>query len=198
MNKARTMACAVRECRRSRNVRTRHAILLCSVLLSTLAPWSSGQMQDERAVRAAFVYNLTKYVEWPRPGSELVIGFIGEGSMGGILEKMLVGKTSASRTIRVLLSPSDEQFAQCNVLYVAQASSEQIHSALDKARNKGILTVGETASFPREGGMIGLVRAGDQILIQVNLDVVQEARLKISSRLLNLSTIVRTGKGPKD
>ena len=176
-----------------RLTRSTRAILLGSLLL--LAPLrlsSTAQVQDERAVRVAFVFNLTKYVEWPHPGNELVIGFVGEGTMGEMLEKMLAGKTSDSRTIRVLISPSDEQLEHCQVLYVAYASSRKIRLAVDKVHNKGILTVGDADSFAQDGGMVGLVRAHDQIQIQVNFAVTQEAQLKISSRLLSLSTIVHT------
>ena len=176
-----------------RMTRSTRTLLLCSLLLlSPLLVSSSAQVQDERAVRVAFVFNLTKYVEWPHPGSELLIGFIGEGTMGEMLQKMLNGKTTDSRTIRVLISPSDEELEHCQVLYVGYASSRKIRLAVDKVRNKRILTIGEADSFAQDGGMVGLVRARDQIQIQVNLAVTQEAQLKISSRLLSLSTIVHT------
>ena len=176
-----------------------HTILLGAVLL--LWPFlasSAAQLQDERAVRAAFVFNLTKYVEWPHPASELVIGFVGESAMGEMLQNMLAGKTSDSRTIRVVISPSDEELQRCQILYVGYPSSRKIRLTVDKVRNKGILTIGEADSFAQDGGMVGLVRAHDQIQVQVNLTVTQEAQIKISSRLLSLSTIVRTAPEARD
>jgi hypothetical protein len=165
----------------------------CALSLAPLfATPSLAQVRDERAVKVAFVFNLTKYVEWPRATNELVIGFVGDATMGEILQKMLAGKSSESRPIHVLLSPSDEQLEQCNVVYIADSSPKEILAALNKVRTKNILTVGDSDAFAREGGMVGLVTVGEQIQIQVNLQAAQDSRLKISSRLLNLSTIVRT------
>jgi hypothetical protein len=155
-------------------------------------------MHDERAVKVAFVFNLTKYVEWPQVTHEVVIGFVGDSPMGETLEKMLAGKTSDSRPIHVLLSPSDEQLAQCNVFYIADASPKKIHAALDKVRNKNILTVGDSDVFAREGGMVGLVTVGQQIQIQVNLRAAQDSQIKLSSRLLNLSTLVQTAPAARN
>ena len=171
----------------------RGACALIWILL--LAPQAFAQLQDESAVRAAFVFNLTKYVEWPRSSGELVIGFVGESSMGEILKKMLDGKASESRSIRVLASPSEEQLPQCNIVYIAYSSPKKFRPVLEKLREKGVLTVGDDYSFALNGGMVGLVRAGDHIQIMINLEVVQESGLKISSRVLSLAAIVRTSGG---
>jgi len=164
--------------------------LLSSILL--------GQVHDERAVRAAFVYNLTKYVEWPEANGAMTIGYIGEPEAGETLKKMLDGKNSDSRPIRVLLSPSEAELERCQILYVAEPSSKKVHAMLEHVRGKGILTVGNTETFVHEGGMIGLVTVGEQIHIQVRLEVVQQAQLKISSRLLNIATLVAPGAEAKN
>jgi hypothetical protein len=165
----------------------------CALLAaSLLAPLLNAQVHDERAIKVAYVFNLTKYVEWPHTSTQLVVGFVGDGPMGEALEKMLTGKTSDSRLIRVVLSPQDKALEQCDVLYVAYSSPEKIHATLQRLRGKSVLTVGDTGSFPQDGGMIGLVRAADQVRIQVNLEAVQEAGLKISSRVLDLAIIVHS------
>jgi hypothetical protein len=172
-------------------IRVNQFCWLCVLLApSLLGPFTNAQELDEGAIRVAYVFNLTKYVEWPRAGNELVVGFVGDGPMGEALEKMLAGKTSGSRLIRVVLSPNEEDLVQCDVIYVAFSSPKKVHETLDHLRNKSVLTVGDTESFPKSGGMIGLVRVGQQVQMIVNLDAVQRARLKISSRVLNLATIV--------
>lgn len=114
--------------------------------------------------------------------------------MGDILQKVITGKNSGARTIRVVIAPTDDQLSQCDIVYIAYSSPKKTHSVLDKVRNKNILSVGETDSFARDGGMVGLVLVGDHIQIEVNLESVQSGGLKISSRLLNLAEIVRAGK----
>jgi hypothetical protein len=152
---------------------------------------AGAQSRDERAVRAAYVFNLIKYVEWPAPEKELVIGFAGNAATGEVMEKMLSGRASDTRTIRVVLSPSDAELARCSVLYIAEAPAAEVRKALEKVKGRGVLTVGETDSFARDGGMVGLVNTGDRIQIEVNLEAAQTAGIRISSRVLNLAQIVR-------
>lgn len=156
-----------------------------------------AQVQDENVVKAAYVYNLTKYVQWPRAGSELVIAFIGDGPMGAVLKKALDGKPTATGPIRVLVSPLDEELARCQLLYVDYSSSTKVRAVLQKVRNKEILTVGDWDAFAKEGGMVGLVRSGAQIQIQINEVTAGEARLTISSRLLHIATIVSSAPAGK-
>ncbi len=166
---------------------------LCGLLAAgVFVPFVNAQVLDERAIKVAYVFNLTKYVEWPHRGNQIVIGFVGDGSMGEALEKMLAGKASDARMIRVVLSPQKEVLDQCDVLYVAYSAPNRVREVLEQLHSKSVLTVGDTESFPRDGGMIGLVRVGDQVQIQVNLEVVQGSGLKISSRVLNLATIVHS------
>jgi hypothetical protein len=169
--------------------------LICVALMLLFGSPLSAQSQNENVIRAAFVFNLTKYIEWPQSSNQLAIGFIGDGPMGATLKDMLSGKSSESRPIQIFLSPSDEVLERCNLVYISYSSPKKIREALERIGNRSILTVGETGSFTRDGGMIGLVRVGEQMQIQVNMDATQAARLKVSSRLLNLSSVIRiTGK----
>ncbi len=151
-----------------------------------------AQSQNEYILRAAYLFNLAKYVEWPDPNGDLKIGFVGEGPMGDALEKVLVGKTLGARTIRVWTSPSNEALEQCNVVYVARSSPQKSRAVLEKLRGRNILTIGETDSFTREGGIVSLIRVGDQMHIEISLEAARAAQLKVSSRLLNLSSVIVT------
>lgn len=169
-----------------------------SVFLMMLFALSSpAQLRDEYKVKAAFVYNLTKYIEWPQPNRTLTIGFVGNGPVGELFRQMLEGKNTDSGTIQVLPSPSDEELARCSLLFIAYASPKEIHGVLEKVREKSILTVGDAEEFASEGGMVGLVKIEDRVQVQINLEVAQAARFKISSRLLNISTIVRSSSVEK-
>jgi len=162
-------------------------------LLAALSVTSFAQSGDERAVRAALVFNLTKYVEWPSEKTILVIGFLGNRETGEFLHKMLDGKTIESRAIRVMLFPSDDELQQCDLVYIAESQDRKIRAALDKLENRNIVSVGEADSFAQDGGMIGLVKTGEQIQMQVNLLAALRSGVKISPRLLKLALVVRSG-----
>ena len=93
-------------------------ILACLCLFPVML---HAQAKDEQVVKTAFVFNLTKYVEWPASaaGNEFIIGFIGEGSMGPVLKQVLSGKAAGTRTVRVIVEPSKEELQRCNILYIS-------------------------------------------------------------------------------
>ena len=117
--------------------------------------------------------------------------------MGESLRTVLSGKISDSRPIRVLVNPADEELGQCDLVYLAPASVKEFRADLSRLRNRGVLTVGDAEWFAHEGGMVGMVRQGEQIHLQINLQATQAAELKISSRVLSLAEIVagKTGAG---
>jgi hypothetical protein len=162
----------------------------CFVLLASFA--LPAQERDEKAVRAAFVFSLSQYVEWPSKRDQLTIAYVGDGPMGKTLQKILEGKLSANRRVHIVLSPSAEALEKCEVVYIGYASSARSRLELDQLRPRSVLTIGDAAWFAGNGGMIGLVTSGDQIKLQVNLKVLEAAQLKISSRVLKLATIVGT------
>jgi hypothetical protein len=166
-----------------------HLVAATGVLLS-FAPGARAQLHDEHAVKVAFVFNLTKYVEWPQTNNQISIGVVGDGGMGELLKSMLEGKTSESRSIHVVLSPSEAEIEHCSLIYIADPSPKRIHAVLNQVRGKSILTVGDSDTFVRQGGMVALVTVGQQVQIQIGLETAQQSRLKISSRLLNIATLV--------
>lgn len=159
------------------------------LLLLACSGWSPAQ-QDERAVRAAFVFNLTKYVVWPIPSDRLVVGVIGHGNIGPVLKQVLDGKTSDGRRITVMIHNSEAELGDCDVLYVAGLPPATLHSVLSRVAGRAVLTVGDSDQFVRAGGMVGLVRSGDEIEIEVNLPALRSRRLDMSSRLLKLAVLV--------
>jgi hypothetical protein len=178
----------------------RHRILwrgfrdVTALLLTILfCPLVACPQQDEHAVRAAYVYNLTKYVTWPKAGNELEICVAGGGSFGFALEKVIQGKVSDGRRILVSLRPSEPELQRCDMVYFDAANAAQTQRVLDHLMGHPVLTVGENESFVRAGGMVGLVRSGDQLQIQVNLDQVRAGELRMSSRLLDLAVLVHYG-----
>jgi TonB family protein len=162
------------------------------VLVVLVPPFCWPQSQDERAVRAAYVFNLTKFVEWPAKKNELQIGFFGSRETGEYLQKMLDGRTIESRQIHMTLFPSDDELQKCNMVYIAERQQKKIRATLDKLGNGNIVTVGEADSFAQEGGMVGLVEVGEHIQMQVNVEVAQRAGVKIGSHLLSLAVIVQS------
>ena len=173
-------------------------LVRAGALMSLLALASSGlggAQPDERAVRAAFDFNLTKYVSWPGTRNHLVIGVVGNGNFGTVLKQVLDTKLSDGRPITVVNHTPDSDLAECDVLYVAGLAPAATKSILNRAAERAVLTVGDNDQFVRAGGMVALVRSGDQIEIEVNLPALRSRKLDMSSRLLKLAVLTPTSGG---
>ena len=176
---------------------TRRSIVTLIVLLLTLfaggAESIRGQSNDEEyRVKAAFLFHFAQLVDWPaEPASgtdnSLSLCTLGEDPFQGTLEGTVAGKAIGNRTIRVrhLLSPEDLQV--CQIVFLGKAQSKRIPSLVADLHNAPILTVGETAGFLDEGGMICFLLEENKVRFEINLNAADSANLKIGSRLLILA-----------
>jgi len=169
-----------------------HLVCLCILALCALTSVAHAQ-QDERAVRAAYLFNLSKYVSWPLDSRELRICSLADDSGGRQLKRILDGKISEGRVVRVLEAPAQAEQRHCAILYFGNAPAKRCNDVLRELGNSPVLTVSDDPQFIHQGGMVGLIRADDQIQLQVNLDAVRSTGIQMSSRLLSIAVIVRAG-----
>jgi hypothetical protein len=164
-------------------------LVLLSVCLLLASTGNAGAQEDQRAVRAAYLFNLTKYVAWPRTSRELKICSEADEHTGELLRKILDGKNSEGRVVHVILRPSGAEQKNCAILYLGNASLKKVAEAIQEVGTLPVLTVGDDPQFVHRGGMVGLVRSEDQIQLHVNIIAVQAAGIKMSSRLLSIAVV---------
>lgn len=171
------------------------AVAVC-LLLNVTLPASGARASefDEYAVKAAYLYNFAKFVEWPsgafaNADAPLSICIAGDNPFGGALDS-LSGKMVESRPVAVRHVPAATGLEKCHIVYIGRAEQGRFKAVLAKLARLPILTVGDIADFAQEGGMIGLVEAEQRIRFNINLAATRQANLKLSSQLLKLATIV--------
>lgn len=163
--------------------------LLCSV--NTMA---QAQSVEEHEAKAAFIFKLVNFVEWPGNASgELVIGFVGADSTGDSLERLAYGKAVNGKKIVVRRLAHDSDLKACQVVFMGASEAKNSASVLERLRGASILTVGETNGFSQHGGVVNLMLSEGRIRFEVNPHAAERAHLQISSRLLSLATIVADG-----
>ena len=153
-----------------------------------------GQTAGEYQVKAAFLFNFAKFVEWP--GSEPVsdpinLCIVGGDPFGGFLDQMVKGKVANGRTMEIKRIAATGKFESCQIAFIAAAERKLLPAILDSVGRAGVLTVGETEDFARRGGVISFFLDGNHVRFEVNVDAAERAGLKISSKLLNLAKIVK-------
>jgi hypothetical protein len=148
---------------------------------------------SEPEVKAAFVLNFAKFVEWPpesfsSSADPLRVCVVGSKAIVSSLRRLARGKTVAERWPEVR-EVDDMQIGGCHILFVGSSGKELPH-LLESARDMSILTVSDTDGFIAAGGMINLVFDNNRIRFDVNFKAAQAARLKLSSKLLSLAKSV--------
>ncbi len=153
---------------------------------STVWPASS----KEEKVKAAIIYNLTKFIVWPEKKQALTLCIIGKGPINQELQK-INKKTSKGRKISVTHSvPGSLQKHQCELLFIHNTDAQVTKVILKNLNNKPVLTISDVNRFAEEGGIIGLFRSGSRIRFAINRTSADNAHLTISSQLLNLAKII--------
>ncbi|MDB6065275.1 MAG: hypothetical protein JWR26_1483 [Pedosphaera sp.] len=161
-------------------------------LLSPGAGDSQESQLSESKVKAAFLFNFAKFVEWPqdafaKPESPMTIGILGESPFGSDLEAIIQNKTINDRALQIKGMRSLGEITNCHVLFISTSEKKRLSEILEGLHGASVLTVGETEGFTEAGGMINLVREGKKFRFQINSDAARKAKLKISSKLLGLA-----------
>jgi hypothetical protein len=150
----------------------------------------------EYQLKAAFLYNFTKFVEWPTnsfddPDAPLILAVAGKGPCAAELEQVVKGRTANGRRIVVKMVETPEAAKGAHVLFLPASEDPRIEEWLGAVRNAGTLTVGESEPFAKAGGIIRFLLEGDKVRFEINVDSTEQAGLKISAQLLKLAKTVR-------
>ncbi len=166
----------------------RASILLVLALLSHCM---NAQTASDNQVKAAYLYNFTRFVEWPQisAGREgpIRLCVLDYPPLVAELKQVVQGKSTSGRPLTVLLTKTAEESRDCHVLFIGSAQEKQVRHILYQLRDKNVLTVGETDDFLNEGGMISFVIQDEHVQFTVNNRAATEAGLRISARLLTVA-----------
>jgi hypothetical protein len=151
---------------------------------------------DEYTVKAAFLYNFVKFVDWPaeafkRGDDPIRICALGESPIGLALDETVRGKTFAGRPLAAIRISEPSQTSDCQMVFVSSSGQKTLRSILPKMRTTGLLTVGEEDGFAEAGGMINLKLQDGKIHLEINAEAAERAQLRLSSKLLSLARIVK-------
>lgn len=186
---------------RQRPWRSAAGIALLTALFSAGIPslaHGDTQPAPEYAVKAAFLFNFAKFVEWPGDAfsgaaSPIVVCVLGEDPFGEALGS-LKGKTANGRPIAIRYAATLGDLERCHLLFVSASETRNLPRILHATKGWSILTVGDTNGFAQDGGIINLVKTENRVGIEINLEAARRTRLKISSKLLALAKIVDPGR----
>jgi hypothetical protein len=149
----------------------------------------------EYEVKAAFLFNFAKFVEWPpesfREHDALAICVFGEDPFGGILESTVAGEKLGGRPLQVRQVERASELKSCQIVFISQSERERVPEILAGLRGANVLTVGENGRFAEQGGMVRFFLEANRVRFEINLDALERTRLLVSSKLLRVARVVR-------
>jgi hypothetical protein len=180
----------------------RQQTLACLMLLLLSVFGRPALAQDaqvaESELKAAFLYNFTKFIEWPadafgKEDAPVVVGVFGDEPFTQTLRTLLADKKAHGRpfTVRRLTKPEDAK--ACQILFFREAETRKMGAIYDTIKRMPILTVGESDEFLEQGGMFTLFFEDKQLRFEVNPATAENAQLTVSSKLLRLAKKIRKG-----
>lgn len=155
-------------------------------LLGLAGAFSFAQAASESQLKAAYLVNFLKYIEWPERRPTMTLCLFGRDSLGPHLASY-EGRPLAGRELRVRRVGSPDHLAECNALFVPETEEARFATVLRWVGNQPILTVGDTDSFLHAGGAIVLVSGEGRLQFDINTDAINRAGLKAHSQMLRLA-----------
>ena len=183
--------------------RTRHVWERWCIALLALVTWtvcvdqaSAQVVSRENELKAVLLYNLTQFVEWPGAAfatnnSPLVIGILGEDTLGRLLDDAVRNEKYNNRSIVVRRCQTVGEAMFCQILFVSPSENARLPEILPQLKGHAILTVAESDGFIRAGGMVRFVKSPqNKIRLQINAEAAKSAELSVSGKLLRVADVV--------
>ncbi len=169
-------------------------MLMCA-LVAVPSPGDAQEILSEYQVKAAYVFNFLKFVEYPEdtfadPIAPIVIGVVGDYRFGNALAQVVIGKTVQGRDLVTRNYRDTENMRGAQILFISDSERKKLPQILAGLRGASVLTVADMDGFLEAGGMVQFFFEYDRVRFAINLDNAAQAKLKMSSKLLSLAKVV--------
>ncbi|NJK96065.1 MAG: YfiR family protein [Bacteroidetes bacterium] len=162
---------------------------ILTVILASVFGISAYCQSSATKYQALFMYNFTRYIEWPSSSSagEFVIGVLGNGSITSDLTELTTGKFVGSQKITVKQFANISDISNCHLLFVNRSFINQFGDILTKFSGKNTLMVTDKPGMVEKGAGINFVIDDGKQRFEVNRNAIEKSGLKISSKLLDMA-----------
>jgi hypothetical protein len=166
-----------------------------ALLLTTFTKTNIAQSTtEEYQVKAVFLYNFSRFVDWPEnsfnsPNAPFVVGVIGGDPFGYFLEETVKGEVVHNHVMTIHHFQDLSEIDNCHILYINYKDPDQIKKTLDAVNGKNILTVNDNSNFVRMGGMIQFYTEMNKIKLMINSAAIKQSQLEISSKLMRVAKV---------
>ena len=179
---------------------TSYLALFVAVGFAGASVGSETRPPTEYEVKAAFIYNFARYIQWPKESDTnkpFVIAVIGKDPFGVALDDAVSGQKVQGRPVVIKRFTKIEDAPNCDILFVCASESDRLHQIFGVLHQAPVLTIGDIDRFAELGGMINLRTEDNRIRFEVNVQAIGRAGLKAGSQILRLARIVTEARSDR-
>jgi hypothetical protein len=168
--------------------------LIFSVLFATTNSRAQSSPSPQYRVEAAFLFNFTKFIDWPAsafnsPEEPFVIGILGDDPFGNFIDEVVKDEKVKEHSIKIERYADSSNIGKCHLLFINSRKKERVNELLKELTYQNVLTVSNDDNFLREGGMIQFFTEDNKIRVAINTSATKAAQISVSSKLLALARI---------
>ena len=169
-------------------------VILSTATMVGLPRLRAEAVSTEDKVKAAYLFNFAKFVEWPSESFKDSNGFfnicvIGEGPFGNALDS-LQNHELKGKSVKVYRISKAGDTEECHIAFISSSKKRRLGRVLADLNGSGVLSISDIENFAQKGGIINFVKIEKKIRFEINMKAAERAGLKISSKLLNLAETI--------
>jgi hypothetical protein len=173
----------------------RRLVIASGVIASLLAATPAVPAASEYQVKAVFLYNFARFVEWPAvtfvsATAPFTLCVYGADPFGADLDAVVRGETASGRPMVVRRLSDAGEVSGCQIVFIAASADRELESVVARLDRRATLTVSDIDGAARRGAMIRMMTVNGRIRLRVNIDAVRAAHLTVSSNLLRAAELV--------
>jgi hypothetical protein len=172
-------------------------LLILSLMIWIPDIYAEDAKPGEYQVKAAFIYNFAKFVEWPadsfvHKSDDMNLCILGNDPFGSDLNPFQ-GEIIGNKRLTIKHVKAAQPLKECHILFVSKSEKKQLSKIVNTLKGASILLIGDTDGFAQQNIIINFYVEENKVRFEINTDAAKQARLNISSKLLKLARIVRSG-----
>ncbi len=162
-------------------------LLLFSLFVLFLANTTNAQ---EEKFKAIFIYNFTRYINWPAKPGDFIITVLGNDAITGEMESIATKKMVGNSKIRVVSVKTSSEIENCQIVYVSNGKFDMLPQVIQKAKELNILVITDKPNACSSGSGINFINNGGKLTFEISKQNIENCSLQINSTLLSLGKAV--------
>jgi YfiR/HmsC-like len=175
-------------------LRPLRALVVVLLAVALLARPAAAQQSSsgEAAIKAVYLYNFTKFVDWPEAAfggssAPFVVCTFGDNDFRRELRGVMYREQVHGRPITIMEPDANDDLRTCHLVYFGNDDPDRMARRLAALRQAPVLTVGEGQRFLDQGGQIAFVIEDNRVRFDIRQEPAATAGLTVSSKLLRVA-----------